>query len=545
MATTDYTGQTLDGRYQIVKLLGEGGMGAVYLGRHVVIGKKVAVKILHADLAGGDEMFKRFYREAQAAAAIGHKNIIDVLDVGASSQGDPYMVMEYLEGEDLDNMLARTGPIAPAAACGIMEPILLALEAAHSKGIVHRDLKPANIFITQQEGEDPTVKLIDFGISKFSPEGGDQTKLTQTGTLLGTPAYMSPEQARSTAEVDRRTDIYAMGVIFYQMLTGALPFSGESYNDLLIKVLTEPHTPPSDAYPDFPTEAGGVIERTLTKDVDKRYQTASEMLHALEELGSYDRRRDSFTSFMTGIGNAGKCAGGDLGSTIIAKEDHPSATSVLSEMGRQATPGAWAGTSAKKPGMKVVFIGGGIAAVLLAIAAVFFFANRDGEPVKVPVQPAAPAILEKNSKTGVEITIKGAPDGAKIYYDNTPVPMNPFKVKKGDFIVPFRVEADGFKSYATSLVPSKDLVVEVSLDPVAQAQPTEPAVVQVEKAGSKTRRGKKKSVKKGVKDSSKSSDKITETIKVAPPSPAKPPAKKPDNKISKGAKGTLLSEDFE
>ena len=140
-------------------------MGSVYLGRHIVIGKKVAVKILHADLAGGDEMFKRFYREAQAAAAIGHKNIIDVLDVGASPQGDPYMVMEYLEGEDLDNMLARTGPINPAAACGIMEPILLALEAAHSKGIVHRDLKPANIFITQHEGEEPTVKLIDFGLA--------------------------------------------------------------------------------------------------------------------------------------------------------------------------------------------------------------------------------------------------------------------------------------------------------------------------------------------------------------------------------------------
>ena len=123
MATTDYTGQTLDGRYQLVKLLGEGGMGSVYLGRHVVIGKKVAVKILHADLAGGEEMLKRFYREAQAAAAIGHKNIIDVIDVGASSQGDPYMVMEYLEGEDLDSMLARTGPIDPATACGIMEPI--------------------------------------------------------------------------------------------------------------------------------------------------------------------------------------------------------------------------------------------------------------------------------------------------------------------------------------------------------------------------------------------------------------------------------------
>ena len=426
---------------------------------------------------------------------------------------------------------------------------------------MHRDLKPANIFITQQEGEDPAVKLIDFGISKFSPEGGDQTRLTQTGTLLGTPAYMSPEQARSTAEVDRRTDVYAMGVIFYQMLTGALPFTGGSYNELLIKVLTELHTPPADAYPDFPKEAGEVIERTLAKNPQDRYQTATEMLHALEKLGSYDRRRDSFTSFMTGIGNAKRYAGGDLGSKIIAREDHPSATSVLSEMARQATPGAWAGTSSRSPRMKIVLVAGACAVVALLIAAVFFWANRDREPVKAPVQPAAPAVLEKGSKNegfqqlplpfagegrdgvnGAEITIKGAPDGARIYYNNSPVPMNPFKVKKGDTIVPFRVEADGFQPYATSLVPSKDLVVEVSLTPVAPADPVEPALAQGKKSGSRTKRGKKK----GVKDSSKSSDKITGIIEVAPPSPAKPPAKKkPDKKISKGAKGTLLSEDFE
>ena len=160
-----------------------------------------------------------------------------------------------------------------------------------------------------------------------------------------------------------------------------------------------------------------------------------------------------------------------------------------------------------------------------------------------PVQPAAPAILEKDSKTGVEITIEGAPDGARIYYNNTPVPMNPFRVKKGDTIVPFRVEADGFQPYATSLVPSKDLVVEVALTESAPTQPAEPAVAEVKKNSSKTRRGKKK---KGVKDSTKSSSTIAKTIKVTPtPPPPSPAKKKPDNKISKGAKGTLLSEDFE
>jgi serine/threonine protein kinase len=188
----------LDGRYRIDRLLGEGGMGAVYLASHVGLGRQVAIKFLHADLISREDVVGRFYREAQAAAAIRHKNIIEVFDVGMSAKGEPFLVMEYLEGESLAGLLKRVGPLSLGAACAVMEPVLQALQAAHRKGIVHRDLKPDNIFLAYQQGEPPVVKIIDFGISKFTQGELDKWR-TKTGSVMGTPAYMSPEQARASA----------------------------------------------------------------------------------------------------------------------------------------------------------------------------------------------------------------------------------------------------------------------------------------------------------------------------------------------------------
>lgn len=207
----DYSGRTLENRYSVTKLLGKGGMGSVYLGHHVKIGKRVAVKFLHAQFTSSPELVKRFYREAQAASMVQHSNIIKVMDVGVSDSGEPFLVMEYLEGESLAEMLKRKGILDIGAACGVLEPALLALSAAHDSGIIHRDLKPENIFMVHEESGFSGVKLIDFGISKFTGPG-DQSQLTQTGTLLGTPAYMAPEQVRGDKDIDRRADIYSMGV---------------------------------------------------------------------------------------------------------------------------------------------------------------------------------------------------------------------------------------------------------------------------------------------------------------------------------------------
>lgn len=303
-------------------------MGAVYLGRHIKLGRSAAVKFLHAELTGNKEVVARFYREAQAASSISHANIIDVFDVGVSEWGEPYLVMEYLSGENLGSLLDRKGTVSLAAACGIMEPALRALSAAHEHGIVHRDLKPENIFLARQDDAAPVVKLIDFGISKFVQN--EQTKLTRTGALLGTPSYMSPEQARGKGEFDHRTDIYSMGVILYSMLTGELPFVGESYNDLIYTILTEAPREPSEVCDTFPMSAEPIVKRLLEKDPDKRYGTCPELIEALEELAEYDSRTEALAELARDMPK--DCvATGDLG-VEVRPVDEVAAT-VFASMG--------------------------------------------------------------------------------------------------------------------------------------------------------------------------------------------------------------------
>ncbi len=545
MATIDYTGKVLEDRYVIIKILGQGGMGSVYLGKHNIIGRQVAVKFLHSELANNEEVLKRFYREAQAAAAIGHKNIIEVMDVGVSKEGDPYLVMEYLEGEDLDNLLDRTGPLDLPTVCGILEQTLLALSVAHEKGIVHRDLKPANIFLVHNEGEAPSVKLIDFGISKFT-EGNDKTKLTQTGSLLGTPAYMAPEQARGSGDVDFRADIYSMGVILYQMLTGQLPFKGENYNDLLINVLTEAPKPPKEAYGGFPMEAEALVNRMLSKDPNGRPGSALEALKDLNNLTAFDKRHNGMTQLSSEI-RTQCCASGDLGDEVIRESQLPSATGILENMKIEGTPDAWSGMAAKSSKNKFLFIGigGGVAIAAVILTVVFLGKGEDTKPTIEPI--ASPQSMEQFASDNIQIEVKGLPEGAELFYDKASVPMNPFTVKKGDAIVPFRVEAPSFKPYTTSIVPSRDLVVEVSLIPMETAEPVVPVLKKDGK--SMTRKNKKK----GKKELSKSSRETPPIAKVPPPVPSKPkekpkpspPVKKSTSKMKKGSKGTLFSGDFE
>jgi serine/threonine-protein kinase len=467
----DYSGRVLDGRYRVDRLLGRGGMGAVYEGRHAIVGKRVAIKMLHAEFAANEEVLKRFYREAQAAAAIGHKNIIDIMDVGVTPANEPYIVMEYLEGEDLDGMLARTGPLSLAAACGILEPTLNALFAAHGKGIVHRDLKPANIFLCCDPSGLPTVKLIDFGISKFSGTTGS-TKLTQTGSLLGTPAYMSPEQARGDQAVDHRTDIYSMGVILYQMLTGALPFTGDNYNTLLIHVLTEAPRPPRELNPEIPADAEALVLKELEKDPAARSQTAIEMLEAFKGLAAYRERERGMSVLGTQL--HGGVASGDLGGAV-GGGGGSSASRVLSQMAK-ATPGAWSGTAAKK-GPRPALVGALVAAALLALAAVVFFLLKGTDAPVVPVAlpaapvaapapaPAVPPPAEPALSPVVSIHVVGAPEGAEILFDGAAVPMNPFSVEPKAALVKLEVRAPGYAAFATMIAPSADREVVVSLEP--------------------------------------------------------------------------------
>jgi serine/threonine protein kinase len=234
------------GSYVVREVLGQGGMGTVYLAEHAVIGKKVAIKVLKRDLAGHDNLVARFINEARANAVVGHPGIVDVYDVGTLPSGVPYLVMEYLQGESLAQRIARLGQVPVREAATIVWETASAVGAAHAKGIVHRDLKPENLFLARDPAtpEVERVKVLDFGIAKLH---ANPSKIsTQTGAVMGTPVYMSPEQCRGAREeVDERTDIYSLGVIFYEMLCGKPPFQGEAFGDLLLRHMTEAPAPPS------------------------------------------------------------------------------------------------------------------------------------------------------------------------------------------------------------------------------------------------------------------------------------------------------------
>jgi len=274
-------GTVLDGKYRVDAQVGAGGMGAVYLATHTTIGRRVAIKTLHAELTSDEQVVARFHREAQLAGSIGHDNICEVTDIGTLENGSPYLVMPMLNGTPLADLLEQGELLSMDRVVDMIGQTLSALEAAHGAGIVHRDLKPDNIFITRMGDRADFVKLLDFGISKIM-EQDEVTALTMTGTVLGTPFYMAPEQAKGAKDLDHRVDIYAMGVILYEALTGARPFTGESYNEIMFKIIAEPFALPSTLNPSISPAIEQVICRAMARDPALRYGSASEMKAALE-----------------------------------------------------------------------------------------------------------------------------------------------------------------------------------------------------------------------------------------------------------------------
>jgi serine/threonine-protein kinase len=276
-------GQVIEGKYRITRLIGEGGMGAVYEGENVRIARRVAIKVLHQAYTGSAEALQRFEREAQAAGRIGSDHILEVIDLGALPDGDRYMVMEFLEGEPLAGRIQRLGKLTPQQAAPLIRQLLKGLQAAHDAGIVHRDLKPDNVFVLREKAGVPDyVKIIDFGISKFQPLSGDGMKMTRTGAVMGTPYYMSPEQASGSREADHRSDLYAVGVILYEAVTGRVPFDGETFNQLMFKIVLEEPPHPHAFVPDLDPAFASLILRAMARDVNHRFQTATEFVSALD-----------------------------------------------------------------------------------------------------------------------------------------------------------------------------------------------------------------------------------------------------------------------
>ncbi|HEY4183037.1 MAG TPA: serine/threonine-protein kinase [Kofleriaceae bacterium] len=265
------------GRYRVERLLGQGGMGAVYLGIQPAIGSRVAIKVLSAECARNPQLLDRFFAEARSVNLIHHESIVSVLDLAQLTDGRPYIVMEFVEGQTLGELVRDSSPLPLGGVVQVMTETLSALAAAHNRGVVHRDLKPDNIIVTR-EGH---AKVLDFGIAKLAPGLDANSPRTATGALLGTPAYMAPEQISGAQLVDSRTDIYAAGVVLFEIVTGRAPFTGETLFDLMRAHLEQTPPNPRSLRPDLTVALEHVILRAMEKDPARRFQTAMEMADAI------------------------------------------------------------------------------------------------------------------------------------------------------------------------------------------------------------------------------------------------------------------------
>jgi serine/threonine-protein kinase len=272
-------GEVIAGKYELVRALGEGGMGSVWLAKNLSLDSLVALKLLRADLEAEDAG-ERLMQEARAAARIGHRAIVRVFDFGHTEQGDPFIVMELLEGESLADVLTTRGRLAPNKAVQTLLPVIDALSAAHARGIVHRDLKPDNIFLAREQRR-TQPKVVDFGIAKVDRTGPSRT-LTRQGTVLGSPGYMSPEQARGLAGIDQRTDVWSICVVLYECITAESAFSGDNYNALMRSIIEDPVTP-SVSFMAGDLKLWEIIEKGLQKLPEGRWASMQELGAALAQ----------------------------------------------------------------------------------------------------------------------------------------------------------------------------------------------------------------------------------------------------------------------
>jgi serine/threonine protein kinase len=296
MAVERAAGQVIAGRFRLVSILGTGGMGAVWAARHLTLNVDVAVKFIDpAANAQNEAALKRFDQEAKAAAAIQSPHIVNILDYGKDQSGRPYLAMELLKGEDLEQRLSREGPLPLADLQKIIGEACKGLTAAHSTGVIHRDLKPENVFLT--EGHDGMiVKLLDFGIARTDPAISDHGNLTMTGQLIGTPMFMSPEQALGKRDLDGRSDLYSLAVVAFKCLTGQLPYDeADTVGEIIVAITTKEPRDLLELRKDLPPAVVAWMKKCLAKSRDDRYQTAKEMADALTEACEVRRMAASFS----------------------------------------------------------------------------------------------------------------------------------------------------------------------------------------------------------------------------------------------------------
>jgi serine/threonine-protein kinase len=396
-------GQILAGKYRVESVLGVGGMGAVVAAHHVQLDERVAIKFLLPAMLHSPELVGRFAREARAAVKIKSEHVARVMDVGTLENGAPYMVMEYLDGGDLAAWIQKTGPLPIEQAVDFVLQACVGVASAHAIGIIHRDLKPANLLCTRSNDGQFVIKVLDFGISKVmslsaADAGG---AMTHTAAVMGSPYYMSPEQMQSAKDVDARTDIWALGVIMYELLTGSTPFPGESYAQIAIKVATSSFVRVRSARPDAPLGIEAIIFKCLEKDKDRRYGNVAELALALADFGTR-RSRPSIDRIVGILQAAGLSSGAPASpatpqtalplfpGTKVSKGNETALEPEAVAYGSTGTMAPSANTAPGVSGRKKTLVILGIAGAALSLAALMAWARH--QPNAVSSAASAPPL---------------------------------------------------------------------------------------------------------------------------------------------------------
>ncbi|HBQ18332.1 MAG TPA: hypothetical protein DEF51_46800 [Myxococcales bacterium] len=466
-------GKVLLGRYRVERVLGEGGMGAVYLARHELIDKGVVIKVLHEDMAKDEGVVERFRREAKAATAIGNEHIVDVTDMGELDDGSPFIVMELLEGRALADAMEDDDPFPISRCVHVVRQVCDALSAAHAKGIVHRDLKPDNIFLVERRKDPDFVKVLDFGISKMQEVPGLQGNLTQTGMAMGTPTYMAPEQAQGLKTLDHRADIYALGVILYEMLAGELPFLAETYPALLLKMMTEDPPPLTTKRGDVPVGLADIVHGAMAKQPDDRPATMAELSAALERYGAIEvdpqllappSGHDS--DFVSGVQETMAASPAVKKARDVGTEPqgaHDPADAAMAPTERPPAPELEALTAEPEaappsgPSRAPMWAGLGLLAVGLVGGLVAWRVASAPSEAQAPEAPTVESPVTQATAEEVRVRIRVTPADAHIFLGEVEYP-NPMDAQRPRSLdpQPLRIEREGFRTLERVVVLDQD-----------------------------------------------------------------------------------------
>lgn len=502
-------GTLLDDKYCIGSLLGTGGMSAVFEATHRLLQKKVAIKLLLPEFSHDEEMTARLLREARAASATGHRNVAAVTDIGTTQDGIAFIVMEYLNGRSLDRVIEEEAPLPVTRAAVIMCDILSGLDAVHRKGIVHRDLKPNNIMVTIDDDGNELIKILDFGISKMAQDESSH-ELTTIGKIMGTPAYMAPEQARGSLEIDQCTDIYSCGAILYTMLTGSPPLSAPNYNALIVRIIEGNIAPPSTITNSIPADIDRIVLQAMSLQPEHRFNSAATFRLALEpfcrlissthqesaivvasstktplvdqsfaEIHDLPPQDDSFDLAP---------AGTSFSPQPVSKEKVPHDTHLFGPSLEDDTPLELAQPEAKRSNH-------GYGASTLALAedvqqcriqqsgktlyneSRFRLSNGMKSTLLIIVivlvgfigwqyrQTFIGTIEEVRKQDKVEIHLHTSPDNADVYIDGVLTLSRPLILPKTENLFSIRVQAKGYYSQSIEIKPDKSQFVEIKLRP--------------------------------------------------------------------------------